>query len=319
MRRTLSALLLALIPTVCSAYEPMTPQEVDTFVAELQNDHDQLRDRVLVAAHRQLGQPYDIYLLGEFPFEIDDPQPLFHLEESDCVVFVEHTYAMALSDNWAEFFAYLQRIRYIDGRIGVATRNHYTEPQWNPNNHWLVEDVTADVASDDAVPFVAKANVAKLLRNRFDKELDDWIIEQETTYLPHANFDRVTAAIASGQIQTGDLVQIVRGTPPAPDQTTGEVGRYAGAYVGHFGLLEIDEDGKPWFIHSGRPEVRREGLEFYGDRATSGNAQRAADGKPQFLGFKFLSLTDDPAANLREIDGEHAPVVRYAPNEPLPR
>ncbi|MEM8495838.1 MAG: N-acetylmuramoyl-L-alanine amidase-like domain-containing protein, partial [Planctomycetota bacterium] len=112
MPRIIPTLLLALIPTACFAFEPMTPEEVDTFVAELQAEHAELRDRVLVAAHRQLGQPYDIYLLGEFPFEIDDPQPLFQLEESDCVVFVEHTYAMALSRNWAEFFAYLQRIRY---------------------------------------------------------------------------------------------------------------------------------------------------------------------------------------------------------------
>ncbi|MEM9753617.1 MAG: N-acetylmuramoyl-L-alanine amidase-like domain-containing protein [Planctomycetota bacterium] len=303
----------------CSSYRPMSPQDVDTFIAELQQSEPDLRKRVLAAAHRQIGQPYDIYLLGEFPFEIDDPQPLFQLEESDCVVFVEHTYAMALSENWAEFFAYLQRIRYIDGRIGVATRNHYTEPQWNPNNAWLVQDVTEQVAGDAAIPFVAKANVAKFLENRFGKQLDEWIIEAETAYLPHQAMLRVDAAIQSGSLQNGDLVQIVRGTPPTPEQYTGEDGRYAGAYVGHFGLLEIDELGSPWFIHSGKPEVRRERLAVYVSRAVAGNPKRAAEGKAQFLGLKFFALQEDPAANLRELDGPDAPTVHFTPNRPLPR
>jgi hypothetical protein len=34
---------------------------------------------------------------------------------------------MALSRDWTGFMRLLQRIRYRDGRLGVATRNHYTE------------------------------------------------------------------------------------------------------------------------------------------------------------------------------------------------
>ncbi|MEO0515613.1 MAG: N-acetylmuramoyl-L-alanine amidase-like domain-containing protein [Planctomycetota bacterium] len=318
--RYASLLLLTLVLTACTSYQPMTPRDVDAFVAQLQTDHPKdFRRRVLLAAHRQLGQPYDIYLLGEFPFEIDDPQPLYQLEKSDCVVFVEHTYAMALSDNWAEFFAYLQRIRYIDGRIGIATRNHYTEPQWNPNNAWLVQDITADVAGDTAVNFTAKANVAQFLRSKFDKELEDWLLEKHTQYLSHDQFGLVHAAIAAGQLQDGDLVQIVRGTPPAAEGGEGFHGRSAGAYVGHFGLLEIDDDGTPWFIHSGSPKVSRETLRNYADRGIAANPKKVAEGKAQFLGFKFLALHDDPANNLRQIDGPDAPIVTVAPNRPLPR
>jgi hypothetical protein len=40
----------------------------------------------------------------------------------------------------------LQRIRYRDGVIGVATRNHYTEMDWNVANRWLVTDISADLA-----------------------------------------------------------------------------------------------------------------------------------------------------------------------------
>ncbi len=296
----------------------LEPKALDTFLQHLHASTPDLRERILAVAHRQLGQPYDIYLLGEFPFEVDDPQPLYNLEESDCVVFVEHTYAMALGDDWAQFFGYLQRIRYIDGRIGVATRNHYTEPQWNPNNAWLVKDITESIAGDAAVPYKAKANVAKFLRDKFGTQLDDWIIEGQTTYLPFENLDR-----ARGQLQDGDVVQIVRGTPPPPatgdSADLGVNGRFAGAYVGHFGLVEVDDAGELWMIHSASPHVRRERIADYGARSAAGNAKKAEAGKPQFLGFKFLALQENALDNLKQIDGEHAPVVTYAPNMPLPR
>ncbi len=289
----------------------LEPKQIDTFVGDLHAATPDIRERILKVAHRQLGQPYDIYLLGEFPFEVDDAQPLFELGKSDCVVFVEHTYAMSLGDDWAEFFGYLQRIRYIDGRIGVATRNHYTEPQWNVNNAWIVRDVTDEIAGDVAVPYNAKANVAKFLRNSFGTELDDWIIEHGTSYLPHEHLGR-----ARGMLQDGDLVQIVRGTPPTGD---GINGRFAGAYVGHFGLVEIDDDGELWMIHSAAPAVRRERIADYAAASVAKNPEKIAAGKPQFLGFKFLAFREDAADNLKELDGEYAPIVRFAPNAPLPR
>ena len=55
---------------------------------------------------------------------------------------------MALSHNWPGFMQMLQRIRYRDGQLGVATRNHYTEADWNISNRWLVEDITAELAGE---------------------------------------------------------------------------------------------------------------------------------------------------------------------------
>ena len=83
-----------------------------------------LRKRILHLARKNIGQPYELYLLGEMPFEPYDPQPIYCLGKSDCLVFTEHTYAMALSHNWPSFMRMLQRIRYRDGHLGVATRNH---------------------------------------------------------------------------------------------------------------------------------------------------------------------------------------------------
>src|SRR3972149_3292460 len=146
--------------------------EVDAYLANLQAVEPDLRKRIVHLARKNLGQPYELYLLGEMPFETHDPQPIYCLGKSDCLVFAEHTYAMALTGDWPAFIRMLQRIRYRDGQIGVATRNHYTEADWNPSNRWLVRDVTADLAGDAAVRFEQKIERAKFLKNRYGLTVD---------------------------------------------------------------------------------------------------------------------------------------------------
>ncbi|RYE73919.1 MAG: DUF1460 domain-containing protein, partial [Oxalobacteraceae bacterium] len=114
----------------------MTPFEAGQYIPHMQGAQPDLRKRIAAIGRQNIGQPYSLNLLGEFPFEIHDSLPMYSIEQSDCVVFVEHTYAMALSQSWEEFFWMLQRIRYRDGVIGVATRNHYTELDWNVANRW---------------------------------------------------------------------------------------------------------------------------------------------------------------------------------------
>src|SRR5690606_42060371 len=79
----------------------MNEAETDLFIRQMQREHDDLRQRTAAIARANLDQPYDIYLLGEAPFETIDDQPLYCLDRSDCVTFVEHTLAMALTDDWA--------------------------------------------------------------------------------------------------------------------------------------------------------------------------------------------------------------------------
>ncbi len=115
-----------------------TEKEVDCYLRYLHEVEPDPRGRVQQLARKMLGQPYKIFLLGEFPFELYDPEPPYSLRQSDCLVFAEHMYAMALAHDWPSFMALLQRIRYRDGRIGMLTRNHYTEADWVVNNSWLV-------------------------------------------------------------------------------------------------------------------------------------------------------------------------------------
>jgi hypothetical protein len=276
--------------------------EVGAFLGPLQARQPDLRQRVVQLARMNLGQPYELYLLGEAPYETYDPQPIYCLGKSDCLVFAEHMYAMALSRNWSEFLQVLQRIRYRDGKMGVATRNHYTEADWNPSNRWLVTEITAEIARPTAVKFHERIDRSKFLLGRYKLKTSLPVEEHHDAYLPYAEIAR-----AATVLRDGDFVNVVRGIvkPGAPVNDT-----FGGsAWVGHVGLVAHGPDGTLHIIHSAEPMVREETMAQFIARETAHNAERDATGKARLLGFKFLRLNDDPWKQLREIDGAKAPHV----------
>lgn len=269
-----------------------TEAEVDTYLRFVHRDEPDLQKRVVKLGRKNINQPYELYLLGEFPFETYDPQPLYCLDKSDCVVFSEHAYAMALTEDWPSFFAMLQRIRYKDGQIGVATRNHYTEADWNVNNHWLVEDLSESLAGDRVATYPQKIDRARFLKNRYKIDRDIPVENLTVSYVPHD----VVADIAH-ELRDGDYVNVIVGTNPKS------------AWATHVGLIAIGEDGTVNFLHSTPPRVVEQPLSEYIATGVGRIEQRKAEGKAYLLGFKFLRLKDDPVANLRGIDGPDAPRV----------
>ncbi|MDK2973072.1 MAG: hypothetical protein PWP23_2827 [Candidatus Sumerlaeota bacterium] len=266
--------------------------DVHVYLGFIQETIPDLRDRIVHLGRKNIGQPYEIYLLGEFPFETYDPQPLYCLDRSDCVVFSEHTYAMALSHDWPSFFTMLQRIRYKDGQIGVATRNHYTEADWDKNNSWLVHDITEELGGDDCVRFTTTFNTAKFLKNRYKLTTDIEPRKMEVAFIP---WQKTLEVI--DQLQPGTFVNVMRG-------------RNGGYWAGHTGLITRSEDGTVNFMHSTPPRVKEQPLAEYIEQCVAANAKKAEEGKAVFYGFKFLQVNDDPLAELRAIDGPNAPVIK---------
>jgi len=298
--------------------------EVDAYLRYLSATEPDLPKRIAHLARKNIGQPYEIYLLGEMPFEHYDPQPLYSLGKSDCLVFAEHTYAMALTDSWPGFMQMLQRIRYKDGRIGVASRNHYTESDWNPNNAWLVRDITQELARNKTVTFHQQVDRAKFLSKRYGLQTDIPVQEIDHVFIRFEDIE-----LAKPRLRDGDFVNIVRGRPakanepkPYGEHGAGHTQRTSGetsggmrdifggnAWVGHTGLIVLGDDGEVHLIHSTSPRVREEPIDQYIARATKNIAARDAAGKARLLGFKFLRLRKDPWENLREIDGDDAPRI----------
>jgi N-acetylmuramoyl-L-alanine amidase-like protein len=283
--------------------------EVDAYLKQLQSEEPDLRKRIVKLARKNIGQPYEIYLLGEMPFETYDPQPIYCLGKSDCVVFAEHTYAMALTGNWPDFIKMLQRIRYRDGQMGVATRNHYTEADWDISNRWLVRDITADVAGVRAGQFNETIDRQKFLKSRYGLAATIPVQHHHDIYIPYADIDR-----AKPQLQDGDFVNVVRATvkPGTPPE------RISGgeAFVGHVGLISHGDDGTVHMIHSSEPAVREEPIDNYIARATKDLGKKDEEGKPRLIGFKFFRLEEQPIENLKKIDGDAAPRVNLPLDDP---
>jgi Protein of unknown function (DUF1460) len=257
----------------------MRPEEIDRYLAYLHVVEPNLRARITHLGRKNMGQPYEIYLLGEFPYEVIDNQPLFNLEKSDCVVFVEHTYAMALAQSWKEFFWMLQRIRYRDGVIGVTTRNHYTETDWNPQNAWLARDISAVLAGERAATYQMTVDRTKFFKSRY--KIDHVVPTEQSTqsYVPKSE----VAAIVS-QLQEGDLVNVI----------SGQNGDY---WASHVGIVVLGPNGERQLLHSSEPAVREETFDAFITRATERESRQANEGKPGKIlaGFKFLRLNDSPA------------------------
>jgi len=182
---------------------------------------------------------------------------------------------MALSASWAEFFWMLQRIRYRDGVIGVATRNHYTEADWNLANRWLVTDVTATLGAPTQA-YRQRIDRQAFLKKQFKIQRD----------IPVQNFDDVyiakqDVAAIEAQLQDGDFVNVISS-------------RGGEAWASHVGLIVTGADGSRHLLHSAEPQVREETLQGFIKRMAERDAGQAGQNKPQLAGFKFLRLNDSP-------------------------
>jgi hypothetical protein len=273
-----------------------TERDVDAYLRYLSAAEPDVHQRMVHLARKNIEQPYELYLLGEAPFEKIDDQPIYCLDRSDCVVFAEHTLAMSLSHDFPSFMTMLQRIRYKNGQIGVVTRNHYTEADWNKNNSWLLTEITDQLGGDAVKPFTQKVDRAKFFNDRYKLEEAIPVQTIRETYIPYERIDSVTPLL-----RDGDIVNFV-------------TGKGEGCWVGHVGMVALAPDGSVNLIHSSKPKVREEPIGSYIARMTQNAAEDDAAGKNRFLGFKFLRMTDDPMGNLRKLDGPNAPVVRLPAN-----
>ena len=240
-------------------------KDVDAYLKFLSRDETEPVARVMHLARKNVGQPYEIFLLGEGPFETFDPDPMYCLAKSDCVTFVEHTYAMALSRDWPTFFRTLQRLRYKDGKVGMVTRNHESVVDWNVNNRWLFEEITPKLGGGKAATAMHVTwSPAKFFKPyNIGQDLPD--VTLSSTFIPR---DRIAAILP--ELKDGDVAQVVRGN--AKEQ-----------FIGHFGLVSRGKEAVN-MIHSAEPAVREQGILDYLEK------------NPKTLGFKFLRAKAEPQA-----------------------
>lgn len=118
--------------------------------------------RIESASLQLLGAPYLDAPLGEGASSRYDAGPLVRLDGFDCTTFVETVLAAAKSKNVAEFEKTLQRIRYRNGQVGFATRNHFPCVDWIPQNsrNGILTDITEATGAAWGVEY-ATAEISK--------------------------------------------------------------------------------------------------------------------------------------------------------------
>lgn len=243
-------------------------QQVGELLATVRFASPELPHRVISIARKFLGQPYRIYLLGEYPYECYDPDPIYCLTHSDCVTFCEMVYAMSMSQDWWGYLRTLQRLRYKDGVIGMLTRNHYTTADWDINNGFVFEDLTRTLGQGRVAKPMAETIDRAAFFRKFGLGQDIPVQHHDDAYIP---VDRVPLIL--GELRDGDFVNIIRGTEP-------------NLWAGHTGLIAIDADNNVDFLHSATPAVREQPLMDY------------LQHDKRCVGIKILRLRPDAQANM---------------------
>ena len=101
---------------------------------EVVTDTDGFHDRIEALTAYFLGRPYLAFTLVGNP---DRPEELVtRLDGFDCVTFAESVYALARAEHPSAFARHLRMLRYLDGRVNWAERNHYM-------NRWISRNIDA--------------------------------------------------------------------------------------------------------------------------------------------------------------------------------
>ena len=126
-------------------YSQMSHQEIDSLLTRTAGSSMKINEKMNYYSRFFLGIPYNFACVGDGEYALLETYPLVNFKETNCMAMCEHILALAISDSWDNFFNNLQHIRYMDGMIGMRTRNHYTMGDWLPENDWLLEDVSRKV------------------------------------------------------------------------------------------------------------------------------------------------------------------------------
>ncbi len=223
-----------------------------------------------------LGRPYARGHLGEGTESRDadgrrsgrfDSHPLSDTERFDCTTFVEQVLAAAAARaGGVDAGQRLRAIRYRNGLVSYATRNHFAEADWLPNNiaAGLLRDITHAAAGGDIEARTAYKTISKSAWYRAKSEDDlegplsetlgaadkaalvaEWralgaAIPDARVSLPYISVSDLSALLRqdAARVPSGSVVSIVRVEDPRMP-----------VMVTHQGLL-IRRDGRVYLRHA---------------------------------------------------------------------
>lgn len=193
---------LVFAQTPAKKFYQMDNKEIDLLIQDFSKQDLTITEKINTISDYFVGMPYNLTCAGDGPYAILEPWPLVNFKETNCMLFCEHTLALAISDNWDNFFNNLQQIRYKDGLIGMKTRNHYTMADWLPQNSWLLDDVSLKVGGQYTKQVTRTISHETFFKGKGMIDMDDIIPDRTITlnYVPLEALDKVKEDTRAGDI-----------------------------------------------------------------------------------------------------------------------
>lgn len=124
-----------------------TEESLDGFLKEAAALPD-VSGRIDFLSGRFIGVPYQPHTLIGGPDEAEEF--VINLAAVDCFTLLDYVEAMRRSGSFDAFIANLRDVRYREGEVGYASRNHFLA-DWIECGRGFVRDVTRDIAAGKAV------------------------------------------------------------------------------------------------------------------------------------------------------------------------
>jgi len=262
--------------TPINPYYQMTLAEIDQDIRRVSREIGQPTQRMAYYSERFLDAPYEFVCEAEGENGRYETQPLLNLQQVNCMTYCEIVLALSLSTYYEEFFNVLQHIRYRQGIIALATRNHYTMVDWLPANRWCLDDVTNQVGGKDVVRSTRTISHKNFFAGKSISDLPVMLPDRTVTigYIPLTKLAKHEAAL-----QDGDIVSLI--------QNRSDI------FSAHM-LLIIKREGKTFFRHASQSakKVLDQPLEEYIDGLSH---------SPRYQGMSFMRLKK----TIRWIDGSY--------------
>lgn len=238
--------------------------DIHAYLQHLAGKPGEPATRVSLWARKGIGQPHRSFALGEFPFELRDPDPLYSFHQVDSVGFCEQVYALSLASDWSSFMLLLQRLRYRDGQISLDHRNNDVATEWNDQNGWLFEDVSKMFGGAKQWAEVNFFWSPKDFFNHMRQGSARKEMSRQDVYVPRLRVPNVLP-----ELLDGDLVEMVKGSEQR-------------ATIDQMGIVVHSENGEANLIYCAAPEAKQEPLLAYLQR------------NENMLGMKFLRFRPLP-------------------------
>lgn len=234
----IGALILIVIFVICRLlprdkhYYKMTIAQIDADIRAVSKKRLSHEEKMLYYSERFLNAPYELQCQGDGEYARYDRLPLLNFKKVNCMTYCEIVMALTLADYYEDMFNILLHIKYRDGIIGMATRNHYTMADWLPANSWCLNDVSLLVGQEDTRQLTRKISHKKFFESKGITDIPVYFPDRDVTidYVPLNYLPR-----HEQNLRTGDIVALIQDKPDI--------------FSAHM-LLIVKKDGKTFFRHA---------------------------------------------------------------------